>query len=143
MHSALALGLLSATGAFAQSYTLFDNYNGSHFFDKFDFWTGADPTDGFVDFLNYEDAKKYGLVANPSVPNWGVDHTNTLETNNATGRASVRLVSTATYNHGLFIADINHMPGSICGVWPAFWFLGGGVWYDLTWLIIGTYVTLM
>lgn len=40
------------------------------------------------------------------------------------GRDSVRVHSKKTYTHGLFIADIKHMPGSICGAWPAFWTFG-------------------
>jgi hypothetical protein len=44
--------------------------------------------------------------------------------NPAGGRASVRLTSNKAYTHGLFIADISHMPGGICGVWPAFWTFG-------------------
>lgn len=25
---------------------------------------------------------------------------------------------------GVFIADIEHMPGGVCGIWPAFWMFG-------------------
>ena len=35
------------------------------------------------------------------------------------GRASVRIESKKTFTHGLIIADIAHMPGDDCGVWPA------------------------
>jgi hypothetical protein len=41
----------------------------------------------------------------------------------AVGRNSVRLVSKKSWTHGLFIADIAHMPGGICGTWPAREFL--------------------
>ncbi|KAH8694301.1 putative endo-1,3(4)-beta-glucanase [Talaromyces proteolyticus] len=51
----------------------------------------------------------------------GVDTKNNAE---GTGRQSVRLTSTASYTHGLFILNLAHMPGSICGTWPAFWTLG-------------------
>jgi len=50
----------------------------------------------------------------------GVDSTNTYDSTqpywliNGVGRPSVRITSTKKYNHGLFIADISHMPG---GVW--------------------------
>lgn len=46
----------------------------------------------------------------------GVDSTNIAS---GRGRKSVRLTSKATYNHGLIILDLEHMPGSICGTWPA------------------------
>lgn len=48
----------------------------------------------------------------------GVDHTSVLTTSGA-GRESVRISSKKTFTHGLFLADIAHMPGSICGTWPA------------------------
>lgn len=51
----------------------------------------------------------------------GVDHSTIAL---APGRSSVRVASTATYNHGLIILDLEHMPGGICGTWPAFWLLG-------------------
>jgi hypothetical protein len=46
----------------------------------------------------------------------GVDHTNVAS---GAGRASVRLTSKKSYNHGLVILDLAHMPGGICGTWPA------------------------
>jgi hypothetical protein len=40
-------------------------------------------------------------------------------------RASVRMESKKTIpSGGLIIADLAHMPGSICGAWPAFWTIG-------------------
>jgi hypothetical protein len=48
----------------------------------------------------------------------GVDHSTTLVTSGP-GRNSVRIGSKKTWTHGLFIADIAHMPGGICGTWPA------------------------
>lgn len=53
----------------------------------------------------------------------GVDSTHTYNPNGP-GRPSVRINSTKTYTHGLFIADISHMPGGVCGTWPAFWTVG-------------------
>jgi hypothetical protein len=50
----------------------------------------------------------------------GVDYTTFLN-ESGPGRKSVRLTSKKAYAKGLFIADICHMPGSICGVWPSFW----------------------
>lgn len=48
----------------------------------------------------------------------GVDYNTTLTTTGP-GRNSVRITSQKTWTHGLFIADILHMPDSICGTWPA------------------------
>ena len=50
----------------------------------------------------------------------GVDHTNPAPT----GRHSVRIESKRRFMQGLFVLDMSHMPGSICGIWPAFWTLG-------------------
>lgn len=35
------------------------------------------------------------------------------------GRKSVRITSQKSWTHALFISDIVHMPGGICGTWPA------------------------
>lgn len=84
----------------------------------------ADPTHGFVNYVNQQQAQSQGLIQN-----WGnqvyigVDHTTTLNPNGP-GRNSVRLQSNKAYNHGLIIADFAHIPGSDCGAWPAFWMFG-------------------
>ena len=41
----------------------------------------------------------------------GVDHI----TQSPSGRASVRVSSNKAYDHGLFVIDVAHMPGGICG----------------------------
>ena len=82
-------------------------------------------------YLDEATAQTDGLVKT----NWnggdsvyiGVDHTHSY-TSSDVGRPSVKLFSTNTYNHGLFIADIANMPGGVCGTWPAFWTLGDGTW---------------
>lgn len=33
----------------------------------------------------------------------------------------MRLESKDTFDNGILIADIAHMPGNQCGIWPAFW----------------------
>lgn len=61
----------------------------------------------------------------------GVDYTTPLTTNGV-GRGSIRLEGSKTYNKGLFVVDIKHMPGGICGTWPAFWSNGvGDTWPKL------------
>jgi hypothetical protein len=75
-------------------------------------------------YVDEETANTTGLIKfsdNGSVI-IGVDSTHTYNT--SYGRPSVRINSTKTYNHGLFIADISHIPGGVCGTWPAFWTVG-------------------
>ncbi|KAF7588635.1 hypothetical protein BBP40_005446 [Aspergillus hancockii] len=105
----------------AAAYTLQDDYGTSaSFFDKFSFFTGADPTHGFVKYVDRSTAQNTGLIKADGSIYMGVDHTNVA----GSGRPSVRISSTKTYNKGLFILDLAHMPGSICGAWPAFWLVG-------------------
>lgn len=108
--------------ATAESYNLVTTYDYTNFFEDFTFYTGDDPTHGFVDYLDYADASAAGLAT--IVQNqvyMGVDYTTAAATG---GRKSVRVSSNAEYTHGLFILDLAHMPGSICGVWPAYWMFG-------------------
>ncbi|OCK74731.1 glycoside hydrolase family 16 protein, partial [Lepidopterella palustris CBS 459.81] len=108
------------------SYKIVDSFAGASFFDNFDFWTGPDPTTGFVDYKDNVTAHNLGLASvSGGVAYMKVDSTNTYAPPpNSNGRPSVRISSKKTYTHGLFLADIAHMPGSICGVWPAFWTFG-------------------
>lgn len=114
--------LSCAAGTAMAQYSLVDNYDTSNFFNEFSFYSGTDPTNGFVDYQTATAANADGLAGFSSGGIYlGVDDT-TL--NPSGGRGSVRLSSNKAYTHGLFIADIAHMPGSICGVWPAFWTFG-------------------
>jgi hypothetical protein len=114
--------LISAVSVANAAYTIQDSYDTTNFFDGFSFFSGGDPTHGFVKYTTATVANTSSLAgyANNAVY-MGVDHTTANPTG---GRASVRVSSDKTYTHGLFIADIAHMPGSICGVWPAFWTFG-------------------
>ncbi|BCS19055.1 glycoside hydrolase family 16 protein [Aspergillus puulaauensis] len=109
----LAAGLASA------AYVLQDDYSPDVFFDKFDFFTDSDPTNGHVKYVDRDTAQSGELISTGSSIHMGVDHTN----NAPDGRQSVRLSSTQTYHHGLFILDLGHLPTG-CGTWPAFWILG-------------------
>ena len=131
MHFIQAL-TLGATTLFATAasalYTKCDHYNASNFFDEFSFFSGGDPTGGFVNYQNASQANLsslagYTLESSQSLESifLGVDcHTMNPP---APGRNSVRVTSNKAYTQGLFIADIAHMP-SECGVWPAFWTFG-------------------
>lgn len=70
-----------------------------------------------MDYVSREDASKAGLISTSNSSVYlGVDHRNI---SSQTGRQSVRLQSTRKYTSGLVILDLAHMPGSICGTWPA------------------------
>lgn len=67
-------------------------------------------------YLDQDDALNDGLFyANSAQFYMGVDYTNIAT---GSGRDSVRISSNKTYNHGLFVLDLAHMPQG-CGTWPA------------------------
>ncbi|ORY08221.1 concanavalin A-like lectin/glucanase domain-containing protein [Clohesyomyces aquaticus] len=117
--SAATLFQLSIAG-----YVLEDDYM-KDFYGNFEFFTDKDPTNGFVKFVDQATAESTGLInatsygANSNAVSWGVDTTN----NSPNGRSSIRLTSKKSYNNGLVVLDVEHMPTG-CGTWPAFWMVG-------------------
>lgn len=107
------LALTSTTG-WAQ-YTLQQDYfEGGNFLSQFSFWNGADPTDGFVEYIDQGTAQAGGLVSSSAGSvRLGVNDRDVT----TTGRQSVRLTSKQSYQSGLVILDLAHMPGGICGTW--------------------------
>ncbi|KAJ5646229.1 hypothetical protein N7490_002601 [Penicillium lividum] len=108
-------------------YQLVDKYEGTSFFDKFHYFTEADPTDGFVVYVNQQAAHDLNLT-------YATDTSAILRVDSFTpkalvGRNSVRIESTQTYDTGLFIFDIIHTPYG-CATWPALWLTDGGNWPD-------------
>jgi hypothetical protein len=81
--------------------------------------------DRFVQYVDQDTAELYGLIGITSRGSiyLGVDYTSILSDND-NGRMSVRIESISTFTQGLLVADIEHMPGSVCGAWPAFWTFG-------------------
>ena len=131
MHLTTATGLLAGLTLLHTSiagYTLTDDYSKDTFFGNFTAFTGEDPTHGFVNYLNYDtgaSSKLMQTVINAGDASYlGVDPA-ALSNN---GRKSMRIASKKTFNKGLFIVDLLHMPASACGSWPAFWLLGSGTW---------------
>ena len=108
------------------AYSLVQDYTGANFYEGFEFFTEPDPTDGHVQFLSMEDANNTAIAGminggNASMAVYlGVDSTDVAPN----GRNSVRVSSTQSFNHALVIVDIAHMPGGVCGTWPAFWMVG-------------------
>ncbi|KAK3945306.1 glycoside hydrolase [Diplogelasinospora grovesii] len=138
--STTALAALAAAAvagvARAADYALVDQYDKTNFFSEFDFFSGPDPTHGYVDYVDATTANNRQLAGyaggkgkggNDAVY-LGVDHVNVTQPS-GTGRSSVRVSSRKAYTRGLFVADIAHMPAgsaqsSSCGLWPAFWMFG-------------------
>jgi len=115
----LALLLVSSVSG----YTLKLMASGSTFFDNFDFFTGGDPTHGFVNYVNRSYAEQQGYIKTTATSAYiGVD-TNRVVPKGARGRDSVRISSKQTFNSGLFLIDAAHMPSG-CGTWPAYWLVG-------------------
>jgi len=129
MHASTPLTTFLLLASRSCAYTLLDAYAPGNFFSSFTFFTDPDPTTGFVKYHPLSTAASLSLIGTaPQSSNAiyiGVDSSTVSPSG---GRASVRISSKKTYNKGLFIADIAHMPGGICGVWPAFWMLGSGTW---------------
>lgn len=119
--------LATLLGASSAHYTLSKDFSYKNFFENFDFFSDPDPTNGFVQYQNETSAiaNNYAGYLNDTQSVFlGVDHTS----KDPNGRASVRLESKFSFNHGLLIADITHMPDNVCGSWPAFWLLGAQEW---------------
>ena len=113
------------------------HYTPANFFDEFDFFTGSDPTNGFVQYvpnfstllfkyrlingviyryIDRKSAQDQGIIRNEGHSVYvGVDHWSYT----STGRQSVRLDSKQRFMRGLFVLDMQHMPSSTCGIWSA------------------------
>ena len=97
------LPLISTTLA---QYHLVDHRAGSNFFDGFDFFTGGDPTHGFVNYVDRGTAQANGLVGTGDQIYMGVDYTSRLAADGSQGgRQSVRLTSKATYTTGELVME--------------------------------------
>lgn len=124
IHIALLVsGFIHSSDA---AYQLVQDYSGDAFYQGFQFFTEPDPTDGHVQFQSLQAANSTGLAGFIEVGNsskavfMGVDSKSVAPN----GRGAIRVSSTQTFQHALVVADIQHMPGGICGTWPAFWMLG-------------------
>lgn len=85
-----------------------------------DQYTDVDPTHGFVLYQNRSEAERMGLVqvVDDAVAIMA-DYKSLIDDPRGYGRKSVRIESTASYNHSLVIADFWHLPRVQCGTWPA------------------------
>jgi hypothetical protein len=132
MRLSTYLAVLTTTNLYTlckAHYTLTDDLSGKRFPNNFDLFSDQDPTNGFVAYQPLDSAienKYIGYLPTQNTTNifLGVDYTNITPA----GRPSTRAESKKSWNHGLLLADIRHMPASTCGSWPALWMLGEGTW---------------
>ena len=111
----------------AAPYRLVDDYSPATFFDQFNFFTGGDPTSGHVQYVDRSTALRNGYTTTVNgAARMSVDTTNKFPLGGS-GRPAVRLISNNSYTHGMFVADVKHMPTG-CGTWPAYWLLGPDPW---------------
>ncbi|KAL1645871.1 nicotinate-nucleotide diphosphorylase (carboxylating) [Didymella pomorum] len=119
----LATILPVSAAAQTDTYHLAEDLSYTKFFSAFNFFSGPDPTQGFVQYQNATSAIQKNLIGyftDTQSVFLGVDHTS----KDPAGRSSVRLESKKGWNSGLLVADIRHMPASTCGSWPAYWLVG-------------------
>lgn len=111
----------------ALDYTLLDTYSGTDFFDNFDYFTGYDPSDGFVHYVPNTTAtsSQYNLTYASSTR--AILRVDTTDTDASTGRYSVRITSKKQYDSGLFIFDVLNSPYG-CSTWPALWLSDPSNW---------------
>ncbi|KAI1614885.1 endo-1,3(4)-beta-glucanase [Exophiala viscosa] len=126
----ILLGVSNAQNGTSNSpYQLVKNYTSENFFQSFDFFSGPDPSNSFVTYLDLDTANDAGLAGYISSSALNDSYAVFLGTDfkNVTpdGRPSVRVQGRDWFNHSLIVADIMHMPSG-CGTWPAFWLLGQG-----------------
>lgn len=118
--------LLTGGGApGAAAYELVDDYDPSVFFSKFNYYDSYDPTYGHVQYVNESVAVQNGYTYYSEEGNSAIIQPDLVGKwpNGGPGRPSVRIISDNTYQNGLFILDLKHMPAG-CGTWPAYWLLG-------------------
>lgn len=105
------------------TYSLSETYAGEQFFDKFNYFTGYDPTGGMVHYVPKEQAQQLNLTyssASRSILRVDTSVGPGSTPDASTGRFSVRVTSKSTYDKGLFLFDVRHAPIG-CATWPALW----------------------
>ena len=117
--SLLAISL-TATAHASGEYIRTHAVTNSTFLGFFNFFTDSDPTHGFVDFVDQDDALNSGLL---KLDNGQIIMAADNVNDTSTGRRSVRVQSNPTFTEAIFIIDLEHMPSG-CGTWPAFWTVG-------------------
>eukprot|EP00915_Cephaloidophora_sp_WS-2016_P005296 GHVH01007009.1.p1 GENE.GHVH01007009.1~~GHVH01007009.1.p1 ORF type:complete len:610 (-),score=64.80 GHVH01007009.1:62-1891(-) len=105
-------------------YGVINDFRGQDFLDQSQFtWeTFNDPTRGYVDYISLTEARQRGMVE-VTGNNRTILRSDSTMVGSGRGRKSIRLSSRRTWEEGLIIWRIYHMPAG-CGNWPALWTVG-------------------
>ncbi|KAK1924448.1 concanavalin A-like lectin/glucanase domain-containing protein [Papiliotrema laurentii] len=87
--------------------------------DRLDFFSDADPTNGYVNYVSKSDSQSLGLASKLQDGSF-IMRADAENRSVGRGRNSVRISSKASFGDGVYILDMNHMPVG-CGTWPAWW----------------------
>jgi len=118
--AALAYLLPAVAATAARSYVIEDTYIGQGFTTGF-FWQNIpDPTDGRVNYTDFNFAQSQGLVSWTSNSFTMRADSTTVLSASGPGRNAQRIVSNKQYTTSVTVLDVQHMPQG-CGTWPAFW----------------------
>jgi len=93
---------------------------GNNFFDFFNFPI-RDTTNSVGRYVRRDEANSSSLI---SVRSNGQVYMGVDSTSVGQGRKTVRIETFNQIKYNMLILDLAHMPGSICGLWPAFWTFG-------------------
>lgn len=98
-----ALGPLASLAADSNAtWTLSDSIAGDDFFDKFDFFSDKDPTNGLVLYQTESAAKSANLSYVDTTSNNFVMAVDTVEVA-LEGRKSIRISSKTSYSDGIYV----------------------------------------
>jgi hypothetical protein len=108
----LCISVCSAT------YNLKNSWTGANVINDFNYFTGPDPTHGYVYYASKSEAFSWNYVQ--AVGDKAYVRSDSSAVSSGSGRGSVRLSSPITFTKGLVLFDVVHMPFG-AGTWPAFW----------------------
>ncbi|KAI9728408.1 MAG: hypothetical protein M1828_003808 [Chrysothrix sp. TS-e1954] len=102
-----------------------------NFFNQFNFFDQADPTQGVQEYVSFPTASETYLIGHMGAAHSAFSNAKSVYlglASNGTHMTAPRISSKAAFSPGmLLLADIGHMPAG-CGTWPAMWMLGSGTW---------------
>jgi len=124
MDARIILVLLFASLCSA-GYNLKQNWGPQQIIDNWVYFTGNDPTHGYVYYASKDQAKQWQYVTVQN--NQAIIKSDSTTVSSGSGRGSVRISSPISFSKGLVIGDFGHMPEGM-GTWPAFWTCTANGW---------------